>query len=65
MPKNNAKPKIVKKRAEDIKYSFNQLFQSNRFKRKYQIDTAKVVLGDKFYSVEEAERILNMYFNKK
>ena len=46
------------------KFTFKELFGSKRFKNNYQIDMAKVVLGEKAYTVDEAERILNAFFNK-
>lgn len=55
---------MKKKTTKKIKLSFNQLFSSKRFRDKYQIDLSKTILGDKLYTVKEAETILDKYFKR-
>lgn len=45
-------------------FSSEQLFESSDFKKRYQVDFAKVVLGKKEYTIEEAKNILDTFFKK-
>ena len=61
MKEQNKKQNIPK---SEVKYSYEQLFQSKKFNKKYQRDLSKVVLKDGKYTIEEAINILNNYFKK-
>lgn len=52
------------KKIKKIKYNYEQLFASKKFNQKYQRDLAKVALGNKLYTIEEATKILDRFFNK-
>ena len=57
--------KVENTKKQEIKYSYDEIFQSKKFKNKYQRDLAKVVMGDKLYTIKEAEDLLDKYFNKR
>lgn len=49
---------------EPIKYKTESLLKSKGF-ASYQPDFARVLLSDPEYTVEEAKKILNQFFDKK
>lgn len=54
MPKDNG-----------VKLTFEQLFESKKFRDNYQYDFSKVVLGKNTYTPKEAENKLKEFFKKE
>lgn len=62
--KNNKTKNNNKNNSINNTYTYEQLFASKQFNQNYQRDISKVVLGDKQYTVDDAKRILDIYFHK-
>ena len=55
---------VVVKNSKQPTFSSEQLFESKEFRKMYQIDFAKAILGNKEYTIEEAKNILDAFFKK-